>query len=138
MDYKLDKNKPKNLTAIDCYTMREQGIFYFEGVRLELKNKHHSSFDVVAKGGRTPYGKCFGETFIYHSILFPQSVLRYWYSFYENFCLTTNFIFCSRYIIEVNIYEEIVPKIGESVLLGFEKVPVNQKFYTDNDFVYVW
>ena len=42
MDYKLDKNKPKNLTAIDCYTMREQGIFYFEGVRLELKNKNHS------------------------------------------------------------------------------------------------
>ena len=77
MDYQLDKNTPKDLTASDCSTMREQGIFYFEGVKLEIKNNNHSSFDVLAKGGRTQSGQCVGDSFIYHSIVFPQSVLRY-------------------------------------------------------------
>ena len=77
MDYQQDKNTPKDLTALDCNTMKEQGFFYFEGVRLEIKNKIHSSFDVLARGGRTQSGQCVGDSFIYHSIVFPQSVLRY-------------------------------------------------------------
>ena len=75
MDYQLDKNTPKDLTASDCSTMREQGIFYFEGVKLEIKNNNHSSFDVLAKGGRTQSGQCVGDSFIYHSSLFFQNVI---------------------------------------------------------------
>ena len=75
--------------------------------------------------------------FIYLSFnSIPSKCIKVFIS--EDFCIITSLLFCSRYIIELTIYDQIVPRIGDSVLLGFEEVPVKQKFYKGHDFVYVW
>ena len=41
-------------------------------------------------------------------------------------------------MLQVSVTEELVPKVEDSLIVGFEIVPFRQKFYYGNEYVFVW